>query len=100
MLALGSIVYLQNGRKKLMILNRGPVVDLGEGNVYFDYAGCLYPHGLFPEKVYYFNEENIDKVIFNGYVDEEEARFQELYEKWIEKEGSVLPKGRVTFDKN
>lgn len=40
---IGSIVYLKNGHRKLMITNRVPIVNLGDGEVYFDYAACLYP---------------------------------------------------------
>lgn len=54
----------------------------------FDYSGCIYPVGLNAEQVFYFNEENIDKVIFEGFQDEEEKRYQELYQKWLEKEGA------------
>nr|WP_074435705.1 DUF4176 domain-containing protein [Oceanobacillus jeddahense] len=31
----------------------------------------FYPQVLNPAKVYYFNEENIDKVIIEGFKDEE-----------------------------
>lgn len=92
---IGSIVYLKNGHRKLMITNRVPIVNLGDGEVYFDYAACLYPIGFSPEQVYYFNEENIDKVIFKGYSDEDEERFVELFHKWLSEEGSQLTKGNV-----
>jgi len=43
--------------------------------VFFDYVGTMYPSGLASEQLCYFNEENIDKVVFEGFKDEEEARF-------------------------
>lgn len=95
MLPIGSIVFLQEGSQKLMIISRGVVVEEQGRNVLFDYSASLYPLGINPERTYYFNKENIDKVIFEGYKDEEEERFQELYEQWLEDEGSRYPKGKV-----
>lgn len=42
-----------------------------------------------PEQVFYFNDENIDKVVFEGYRDGEEIRFEELYSQWLEAKGTV-----------
>lgn len=92
MLPIGSIVYLSEGNQKMMILNRGAVVEQIGEKVIFDYTGSLYPNGLDPEQVYYFNDEDIDEVVFEGYKDEEEERFIELYNKWKEK-NSDLKKG-------
>ena len=80
MLEIGSIVYLKRGARKVMILNRGPIV---EGKVYFDYTGCVYPVGLILSEIFYFNEENIDKVLFHGFHDQDEERFRELYQEWL-----------------
>jgi len=79
MLEIGSVVYLKDGSRKVMILNRGPVI---EGKGYCEYSGCLYPIGLVPDEVFYFNEENIEKVLHRGFHDVEEDRFLELYANW------------------
>ena len=92
-LPIGSIVYLTEGTQKLMILNRGPQIELDGKIQLFDYSGCVYPVGLVVEQALYFNAENIDKVLFEGYSDEDEVRFQELYQKWLETEGKNIPKG-------
>ncbi len=47
------------------------------------------------EQVYYFNEEDIDEVIFEGYHDEEEERVSKLIEKWKQKDGKNIPKGKT-----
>lgn len=70
-------LYLKEGSQKLMIINRGPIVEIDDEKYMFDYSACKYPLGVVEEQIYYFNEENIDKVVFEGYVDEEETRFQE-----------------------
>jgi hypothetical protein len=50
---------------------------------------------LDPNNVFYFNEENIDKVIFEGYKDEEEERFQEIYDSWLEENKAIIDKGTI-----
>lgn len=98
MLPIGSIVYLKEGTSKLMILNRGPILPSEETNgkgTMYDYTGCIYPQGLDPNNVFYFNEENIDKVVFEGYKDEEEERFQEIYDSWLEENKATIEKGTV-----
>ncbi|MEI5991699.1 hypothetical protein A5881_003236 [Enterococcus termitis] len=93
MQALGTIVYLKDGRAKIMIINRGPIVEKEGISFLYDYAGCVYPIGMNPEQVLYFNEENIDKVLFEGYRDEDEQRFEELYKKSVEDLGDSVMKG-------
>ncbi|KXT63258.1 DUF4176 domain-containing protein [Lactococcus sp. DD01] len=93
-LPIGTIIYLKEGTQKVMILNRGSVIEDNGEQVLFDYSGAIYPVGLNPEQVLYFNKEDIDKVIFEGYSDDEELRFVQLYENWEIKEGSNLKKGR------
>lgn len=95
MLPIGSIVYLKEGSKKLMILNRGPLVVLDKKTRMFDYSACAYPVGLVEGQVFYFNEENIDRVLFEGFKDEDEARFQELYTDWKQTHTNEVKKGKV-----
>ncbi|MFC0015761.1 MULTISPECIES: DUF4176 domain-containing protein [Allobacillus] len=98
MLPIGSVVYLNEGRTKIMILNRGPIFSAetpDEARIMYDYSGCLYPQGLDPNNVFYFNEENIDKVLYEGYKDEEEDRFQEVYHHWVEENKTSIKKGTV-----
>ncbi|MGG5341238.1 DUF4176 domain-containing protein [Enterococcus sp. AZ192] len=93
MQSLGTIVYLKEGRTKVMIINRGPIVEKEGMSFLYDYAGCVYPLGMNPEQVLYFNDDNIDKVIFEGYRDEDEERFEELYKKSVENLGDSVRKG-------
>ncbi|MDE5415230.1 DUF4176 domain-containing protein [Alkalihalobacterium chitinilyticum] len=95
MLPIGSIVYLKEGTSKLMILNRGPILEADGENKMFDYSGCFYPQGLVHDKVFYFNHENVDEVIFEGYQDEEEQRFQRLFHDWKEENKGSYVKGKV-----
>ncbi|VTS70823.1 Putative EsaC protein analog (Listeria type 3) [Streptococcus australis] len=61
-LTIGSVVQLQNGDTKVMIINRFPLYN-NRGTIgYFDYSACLYPSGNTDNQVYFFNHENIDKI--------------------------------------
>lgn len=66
-LPLGSIVILQGGLKKLMIVSRGNILN----DTYFDYGAILYPEGMVDDNMAYFNELDIRKVISEGYTDED-----------------------------
>ncbi|WP_041544509.1 DUF4176 domain-containing protein [Oceanobacillus iheyensis] len=97
MLPIGTIVYLKEGTSKLMILNRAPILpseNEEQKGVMYDYSGCIYPQGLDPNNVLYFNEEYIDKVVSEGYKDEEE-RFQEIYDNWMKENGNTFERGTV-----
>lgn len=93
MLPIGSIVYLKDGVKKLMILNRGPVIQNNDREEFFDYSGCIYPIGFNIDEIFYFNKDNIDRIVFEGYSNEEEVRFQELLNEGFSK--IDIPKGIV-----
>ena len=94
-LPIGSVVYMKEGSQKLMILNRGAQIELDGKVQMFEYSACVYPVGLVPNQILYFNAENIDRIVFEGYSDEEEERFQELYQNWLETEGKNVVKGNV-----
>ncbi len=96
MLTLGSIVYLKEGTQKLMIINRGVVIEQDGKQQIFDYSSALYPHGVIENNIYYFNEENIDKVIFEGFKDDDEERFQEIFKEWNKNNKDKFIKGNIT----
>lgn len=96
MLPIGSIVYLKEGTQKLMILNRAAIIEKEGEKQIFDYSACLYPQGLISENIFYFNEENIDKVLFEGYKDSEEKRFKEVLCDWKKEHENEFIKGKIT----
>ena len=79
---IGSIVLLKNGEKRLMITGRytGP----SEEAVY-DYSGVPYPEGMRGTKLFFFDEDSIDRLLFLGFQDMEEAMFLEKVLKPFEK---------------
>lgn len=82
-LPLGSVVLLKNATKRLMIT--GFYVKADENNEKtYDYVGCLYPEGVISSKENcVFNHEQIDKIFFIGYSDDEEKSFKEKLNKAV-----------------
>lgn len=84
-LPLGSVVRLKEGERKLMIISRAPLYN-DRGTIgYFDYAGCLHPVGQNGQQTFFFNKEDIEEIFFEGYIDEQEEKYQEIYGKEMKK---------------
>lgn len=86
-LPLGSIVILEGGIKKVMIVAVGMGGQLEQQIHYFEYGGSLYPEGLMGDAVLFFNHENIQEVIWRGYTDQEDETIKENLQKWISESG-------------
>lgn len=75
-LPIGTVVILKNAKKRIMITGFCSI-DQNNENKMYDYCGCLYPEGTISSKqVLLFNHEQIDKIYFMGYKDEEWQKFQ------------------------
>lgn len=83
-LPLGSVVVVRGGVKKTMIVARGIAAEINGGPKRFDYGGCLYPEGLIGDQILYFNHEDIAKVFFNGFSDEDNILMVENINNWVE----------------
>lgn len=67
-LPLGSIIVLKQTTQKLIIIARGMLVEEN----YYDYGAFLYPQGLIEDSLVYFNEDQISKVMFHGFTDDDD----------------------------
>ena len=94
LLPLGSVVYLKEGNKKVMIIARGLVAKNGDGLIFFDYGGVPYPEGLVDDKMAYFQHEAVSKVVFEGYTDLDDEATVEKINTYI-LEHPEIPKGNV-----
>lgn len=76
-LPIGTVVLLKGGRKRAMITGFCSVAQENQEKIY-DYSGCVYPEGyLSSNQVCLFDHDQIDKIFFVGYEDEEEKMFKE-----------------------
>lgn len=82
-LPLGTVVRLKNGKEKMMITSRLPLFNYNGKIGYLDYGACLYPHGQISPQSYFFNNEDIEEIYYEGYRDDLEREYCELYRKKI-----------------
>ena len=83
-LPLGSIVLLKDAKRYIVIIGYA-VIEEGSSKVW-DYMGCAYPIGVVNStNNLLFNKEQIDKVIFTGFSDEEGDKFISILEDSISK---------------
>ena len=82
-LPIGTVVLLKGAIRRLMIT--GFCINTKDNpDEIYDYLGCLYPQGvLTSEQNLVFNHEQIEKIYFMGYIDEEEKEFKDLLKKQI-----------------
>ena len=77
LLPIGSVVLLKNSNKRVMISGVAQVSAENENDV-FDYIGVLYPEGYMGmDKNYLFNADQIEKLYFLGFQDDEGLQFKE-----------------------
>lgn len=87
-LPIGTVVMLKGGKKRVMVTGFC-IVDNNNSNKIYDYCGCLYPEGFIDSsKNLLFDHDQINKIYYKGYIDEEELTFKQNLKKMLDK----LPK--------
>lgn len=82
-LPIGTVVLLKGGRKRAMITGFCSVAQENQEKIY-DYSGCVYPEGyLSSNQVCLFDHDQIEKIFFLGYEDEEEKAFKDKLNKIV-----------------
>ncbi|MDR0297697.1 MAG: DUF4176 domain-containing protein [Streptococcaceae bacterium] len=74
-LPIGTVVTLKGSNQNLVIISLLPVAEIKGEKGYFEFGAATLPTGLASEDLIFFNRENIENIIYLGYVD---ARFQEF----------------------
>ncbi len=88
-LPIGTIVKLKNTNKRLMITGFYLVADDNK-NVIYDYSGVAYPEGLSTsEETALFNHDQVEKIFYVGFVDEEEIEYKARLKRDIELSNSA-----------
>jgi hypothetical protein len=82
-LPIGTVVLLKGGKKRAMITGFCSIANENQEKIY-DYSGCVYPEGyLSSNQVCLFDHEQIDKIFFVGFEDEEEKMFKDKLSKIV-----------------
>ncbi|SMB88662.1 hypothetical protein SAMN05660772_02848 [Pasteurella testudinis DSM 23072] len=86
LLPIGSVIRLTGSlpEQKVLIINRVVAGKWKGENGYFEYAGCKHVVGAIENDYFYFNSENIEEVLFAGYVDDSEIELQKDYKNFLE----------------
>lgn len=80
-LPVGTVVLLENGKKKLMITGFA-VINPKEEKKVWDYCGCLYPEGIVKaNEIFLFDHKQIKKVYHLGLKDDKEEKQFKMYLK-------------------
>lgn len=85
-LPIGSIVMTESGEVPLMIVGRASLFEQ-EGEIgYFDYSAVTYPQGVTDGKEFvFFNREDVNSIIYFGYVNSQEQQFASEYDELVSK---------------
>ena len=90
-LPIGTVVLLKGGKKRAMITGFCSIAQENQEKIY-DYSGCVYPEGyLSSNQVCLFDHDQIDKIFFLGYQDEEERAFKDKLNKIVASIGNEEP---------
>ncbi len=83
-LPIGSVVLLKGGTKKIMI-NGYCIVTEDNPDVIYDYRGCPYPEGILGDRgTALFNINQIEKVCFEGFKNDDSIDFLDRLEILVE----------------
>lgn len=73
-LPIGSVVLLKDSKKRIMIV--GVKQKQENSDKVWDYSACLYPEGILdPDKLFLFDQEQIERLYFIGLQDGEGLAF-------------------------
>ena len=88
LLPIGSVVLLQDGKKKVMIIGIKQMnIDT---QVEYDYLAVLYPEGfLADQSMFFFNHDAIEDVYHMGYRNQEHDSFRERLEEFYQNRESL-----------
>lgn len=87
-LPLGTVISLKEKEDKLVIIGWMQKSTDNNNKEVYDYIACIYPKGILTgNDTQAFNEEDIDKVYFNGYEDKAEI---ERNKELIKHKNSIL----------
>lgn len=89
-LPVGTVVLLKNATKKVMVTGFCSMAEEDRTKIY-DYCGCVYPEGyLTSSQTCLFNHDQIDKIYYMGYQDDEEKQFKLKLKALVDQLGNSM----------
>ena len=81
-LPMGTVLLLKESTKRIMVT--GYYQRTRDSDKLWDYAGCLFPEGFVAaDKIFLFDDEQIEKVYAYGYQDQEFFAFSDEVKKLV-----------------
>lgn len=94
-LPIGTVCLLKNAKKRVMVTGFA-AKGKETGDKMFDYIGCLYPEGVISsDKNLLFNHDQIDKIFYMGYVDDEQKELMKKLKSYLAGNNATTNNGSV-----
>lgn len=91
-LPIGTVVKLKDATAEAYLMITGFCVNKEEDEtVIYDYLGCMYPQGMIDQNAnFLFNHDNIEKILYKGFVNDYEVEFKKELKKFMADNGIVV----------
>lgn len=87
-LPVGSVVTIKDGNLPLLIISRATLFENNGELGYFDYSAVIYPEGMTDgDKLIFFNREDLESIVYFGYINSDEQVFAENYDRLVSESG-------------
>lgn len=80
-LPVGSVVKVKDSDQEFVIISQLPLTDINEKRGYFEFGAATLPMGMSSQEMIFFNSEDIDRIVYLGYVDVDFQEFSTRYEE-------------------
>lgn len=86
-LPVGSVVKVTGSEQEFVIISQLPVTEIDGKQGYFEFGAAMLPMGISSQEMIFFNSEDVDKIIYLGYIDVQFQEFANRYEEIDRKSG-------------
>ena len=80
-LPVGSVVKVTGSEQEFVIISQLPVTEIDGKQGYFEFGAAMLPMGISSQEMIFFNSEDVDKIIYLGYIDVQFQEFANRYEE-------------------
>lgn len=81
LLPVGSVVKVNGNDQNFMIISQLPIAEIEGKQGYFEFGAVTLPIGLTSQDMFFFNAEDIDNLVYLGYIDAEFQKFSNQYDE-------------------
>ncbi len=80
-LPVGSVVKVNGSNQEFVIISQVPLTEIDGKRGYFEFGAATLPMGLSSQEMIFFNTEDVDKIVYLGYIDVDFQEFANNYEE-------------------